>query len=87
MKIFWYLCAKNQTSATIWRTFCVYLQKNLKNMVSNERGQSLISKYVWVIETILQAGKISFEELNRKWLRNTEISRGMEIPKRTFDHW
>ena len=56
-------------------------------MVSNERGQSLISKYVWVIETILQAGKISFEELNRKWLRNTEISRGMEIPKRTFDHW
>ncbi len=56
-------------------------------MVSNERGQSLISKYVWVISTILQAGKISFEELNRKWLRNTEISRGVEIPKRTFDHW
>ena len=56
-------------------------------MVSNERGQSLISKYVWVINTILQAGKISFEELNRKWLRNTEISRGVEIPKRTFDHW
>ena len=56
-------------------------------MVSNERGQGLISKYVWVINTILQAGKISFEELNRKWLRNTEISRGVEIPKRTFDHW
>ena len=56
-------------------------------MVNNERGQSLISKYVWVISTILQAGKISFEELNRKWLRNTEISRGVEIPKRTFDHW
>lgn len=56
-------------------------------MVSNERGQSLISKYVWVIETIHRAGKISFEELNRKWLRNTDISRGVEIPKRTFDHW
>lgn len=56
-------------------------------MVSNERGQSLISKYVWVIETIHRAGKISFEELNEKWLQDTEISRGVEIPKRTFDHW
>ena len=56
-------------------------------MVNNERGQGLISKYVWVIETIYQAGKISFEELNKKWLLDMDISRGMEIPKRTFDHW
>ena len=56
-------------------------------MVNNERGQGLISKYVWVIETIYQAGKISFEELNRKWLLDMDISRGMEIPKRTFDRW
>lgn len=56
-------------------------------MINNERGQGLISKYVWVIETIYQAGKISFEELNRKWLLDMDISRGMEIPKRTFDHW
>jgi len=35
-------------------------------MVNNERGQSLISKYVWVIENIHRAGKISFEELNKK---------------------
>ena len=56
-------------------------------MVNNERGHGLISKYVWVIETIYQAGKISFEELNKKWLLDMDISRGMEIPKRTFDHW
>ena len=87
MKIFYYFCAKFKASATIWRTFCVYLQKILKSMVNNERGQSLISKYVWVIETIHRAGKISFEELNEKWLQDTEISRGVEIPKRTFDHW
>ncbi len=55
-------------------------------MVNNDRGQSLITKYVWVIETIYRAGKISFKELNRKWLRD-EISRGIEIPKRTFDNW
>lgn len=55
-------------------------------MVNNDRGQSLINKYVWVIETIHRAKKISFKELNRKWLRD-DISRGVEIPKRTFDNW
>lgn len=29
-------------------------------MTNNDRGQSLITKYVWVIETIHKAGKISF---------------------------
>lgn len=55
-------------------------------MVNNDRGQSLITKYVWVIETIHRAKHISFEELNRKWLRD-DISRGVSIPKRTFDNW
>ena len=39
-----------------------------------------------MIETIYRAGKISFKELNEKWL-DDEISRGVEIPKRTFDNW
>ena len=55
-------------------------------MVSNERGQSLISKYVWVIDTIYREGKITFSDLNKKWL-DTDFSRGMKIPKRTFDNW
>ena len=55
-------------------------------MVDNDRGQSLISKYVWVIETIYRKQKISFKELNELWLRD-DISRGVEIPKRTFDNW
>lgn len=55
-------------------------------MVKNDRGQGLVSKYVWVIETIYRAKKISFKELNERWLRN-DISRGVEIPKRTFDNW
>ncbi|MBR5689862.1 MAG: WYL domain-containing protein [Prevotella sp.] len=55
-------------------------------MVQNDRGQSLINKYVWVVETIHRAKKISFKELNRKWLRD-DISRGAELPKRTFDNW
>ena len=38
-------------------------------MADNDRGQSLITKYVWVIETIYKAGKITFKELNKRWLR------------------
>ena len=55
-------------------------------MINNDRGQSLITKYVWVIETIYKAGKISFKELNKRWLCD-EISRGVDIPKRTFNTW
>ena len=54
--------------------------------MNNDRGQSLITKYVWVIDTIYRKRKISFKELNELWLRD-EISRGVEIPKRTFDNW
>ena len=55
-------------------------------MINNDRGQSLITKYVWVIDTIYRKRKISFKELNEIWL-DDEISRGEEIPKRTFDNW
>ena len=33
--------------------------------MNNDRGQSLISKYVWVVDTIYKAHRISFKELNR----------------------
>lgn len=49
-------------------------------------AQSLMNKYVWIIDTIYKANKISFKELNRRWL-DSEISGGVEIPKRTFNNW
>lgn len=55
-------------------------------MIHNDRGQTLISKYVWVIETIYREGRITFDELNDKW-KNDEISRGEDLSKRTFDNW
>lgn len=55
-------------------------------MSNNERGVSLINKYVWVLDTIYAEGKISFKDLNKKWLE-TDYSQGREIPKRTFDNW
>ena len=56
-------------------------------MANNDKGQSLISKYVWVIDNIYRRRKISFKELNERWIRDTDISRGLDIPKRTFDNW
>lgn len=55
-------------------------------MANNDRGQGLLSKYVWVIDTIYRAKKISFKELNEKWL-DDDISQGVSLPKRTFENW
>ncbi len=49
--------------------------------------QNLISKHVWVIETIYQRKKISFKALNERWQRNIDISGGEALSKRTFDNW
>ena len=56
-------------------------------MPKNDRGQTLINKYVWIIETIYRAKKISFKELNEKWLSDKEMSRGVDLSKRTFANW
>ena len=46
-----------------------------------------INKYVWLVDTIYRARKISFEEINRRWLDDTDISEGVDIPLRTFHKW
>lgn len=56
-------------------------------MKNDDRGQSLINKYVWVIETIYRRHKISYNDLNELWVKDTDISRGKDLPKRTFDNW
>ena len=47
---------------------------------------SLHLKYVWLIETIYKAKRITFEEINRKWM-DCELSEGLELPIRTFHKW
>lgn len=49
-------------------------------------ARNMISKYVWIIETIYKSGRISFKELNERWL-DDDISEGVDIPKRTFNNW
>ena len=45
------------------------------------------NKLAWIVETIYKAKKISFEELNLKWMDNTDLSGGEELLKRTFHKW
>jgi len=44
----------------------------------------LFKEYIWLVNTIYRAGKISFAEINKKWLR-TEMSGGVEIARTTFN--
>lgn len=46
-------------------------------------AKNLFNKYIWLINTIYRAGKITFEEINVQWLRN-DMSCGEEISLRTF---
>ena len=49
-------------------------------------SQNLINKYVWLVETLYKAKKITLREINRRWL-DTDLSEGLEIPRRTFHSW
>ena len=65
---------------TCFRYLCRIITKQTI-MATNQ-----INKYVWLVDTIYRAKRISFEEINRRWL-DDDISEGLEIPKRTFHKW
>lgn len=47
---------------------------------------ALFKTYIWLIETIQSARKISFQELNELWLC-TEMSGGVEMARSTFNRY
>ncbi len=46
-----------------------------------------MNKLVWIVETIYNAKEITFEQLNRAWMDNVDLSQGEELHKRTFHKW
>lgn len=46
-----------------------------------------MNKLVWIVTTILKHGRITFNELNRRWMANEDLSGGLEMQKRTFHKW
>ena len=45
------------------------------------------NRLAWIVDTIYKARKITFEDLNRKWMDNVDLSGGEEMLKRTFHKW
>lgn len=44
----------------------------------------LFNRYVWLVDTIYRAGRISFEEINERWQRSSLNDTGEELPLKTF---
>lgn len=46
-------------------------------------AKDLFKRYIWLVDTIYQAGKITFDEVNDKWV-GSSLSDGNSLPKKTF---
>lgn len=46
-------------------------------------AKNLFKRYIWLVDTINQAGKMTFEDINEKWERSS-LSGGNNLPKKTF---
>lgn len=49
---------------------------------------ALLQKYIWLVDTIYRAKRgITLDEINARWLENTDLSGGVDIPRQTFNRW
>lgn len=46
-------------------------------------AKDLFNRYVWLVNTIYRAERITFEEINERWVEN-EMSGGEDLPLKTF---
>lgn len=64
-----------------------YLLSLLRRQITYKMAINQMNKLVWIVDTIRKSKKITFEELNRKWKENEDLSNGEELLKRTFHKW
>lgn len=57
---------------------------NKKRYSSKDKTSYLFNRYMWLVDTIYCAKKISFEALNAKWIRSGLNESGDSLPKKTF---
>lgn len=48
--------------------------------------KDLVSRYVWIVDTLTRYEKLSREQINKLWMRSA-LSNGEPIPERTFFHY
>jgi len=59
-------------------------QKQETRSSSKSNAGVLFNRYVWLVDTIFRAGRISFEEINERWMRSPQNETGEELPIKTF---
>ncbi|WP_462373417.1 helix-turn-helix transcriptional regulator [Alistipes shahii] len=60
----------------------VHVRKTRSSSKSN--AGILFNRYVWLVDTIYRAGRITFEEINERWLRSSLNDTGEDLPIKTF---
>ena len=45
--------------------------------------KDLLRRYIWLVDTVYRAGRLTFEEINERW-RRTDMSGGEDLPLKTF---
>ena len=61
------------------------MKKEDKNRSSSKsNAATLFNRYVWLVDTIYRAGRITFEEINEHWQRSSLNETGEELPLKTF---
>lgn len=67
----------------IWLT--LHCNNTLPTSLPKDMNQ--LRKYIWLIDTIRRAGKISHKDLSDKWERNKELSDNKPLHRATFNRW
>ena len=66
--------------------FCTGFLYLCSGLIQKVMAKNLLNKYVWLVETIYKAKKITYEDINQRWLDN-DMSEGKQLPIRTFHKW
>ena len=74
--------AASSTYAIIFHKFLLPLQKIKHRIMTKD----LFDKYIWLVDTIHRAGRITLREINEKWAISP-LYDGADIPRRTFNNW
>lgn len=58
--------------------------KNMTRKSSKESTARLFQRYIWLVDIIYRAGRITFEEINDRWINSGLNDLGEEFPLKTF---
>lgn len=84
----WIKCLHGVTPLHLSISICflifVYRTYAANILYPRMKTYAIFQEYVWLVNTIHQAGRISLEEINRRWIA-TEMSGGVEMSRSTFN--